>query len=366
MTRRNGRKQQNVVVRWRRSGAGAARTVLMMLMALLLALWMEAHHAPLVLLVHAEDGSEAAASGNFLGDLLSALFPSWFPCGVFSAATGCGLFNFGALMRQGEPETAECEDVCTYFAGLSSSYSGYECGSCGATTGETPTPPVAPTATPPTPPVDDDNFEITLDLQVRSGIGNVFRQAAARWEEVVVGGLPDLTNVPNAPNNRPCTYPNDVVDDLYICVYEDEIDGKGKTIGYAGVDYTRGTGRKLPVLSYAYFDEDDLDDGANTASWFKNLVVRRSSGFVLDSALYAWSVLLLLLLVGVSVSFRTPLSQHSISFFGPTFALLDPRVWSQVGTVILRSLGARILFNPLIRFAKLTFYLLFVAASDLD
>ena len=99
---------------------------------------------------------------------------------------------------------------------------------------------------------------MTLDLQIQSQYQVYFNNAAARWEQVIVGDLPDVTlsNPPTLPDTN-CGYPT-TVDDLYICVYGQTIDGPGGTAGYAGVLSRRTSGDQLPLIAYAQFEEEDI------------------------------------------------------------------------------------------------------------
>ena len=99
---------------------------------------------------------------------------------------------------------------------------------------------------------------MTLDLQIQSQYQVYFNNAAARWEQVIVGDLPDVTlsNPPTLPDTK-CGYPT-TVDDLYICVYGQAIDGPGGTAGYAGILSRRTSGDQLPLIAYAQFEEEDI------------------------------------------------------------------------------------------------------------
>lgn len=235
------------------------------------------------LFVSAADDDDDGAGGNFLGN--------WFPCGFWLLAPdGCGFLNFVLIVRStDDPGAPDCAERCSYLPGLLES-DVFACGPCG--TGETvpppPPPPPSPVAPPSTAapvapvaptaptfstpaPVEQGgggDYQITLDLQVRTDFQLYFARAAERWQQVIAGGLADIDmrlepNLPR-PENGDCQYP-DVVDDLYVCVYESNIDGAGGTAGFAGVTYIRNA-NGLPILGYARFEPEDVFQGVQDVS----------------------------------------------------------------------------------------------------
>lgn len=107
----------------------------------------------------------------------------------------------------------------------------------------TPTPP--PTPTPPTTPSSG-----SFDIQFRfSGLTAsqqaIFEQAAAEWEAVIVGDLPDAV------------FNGQVVDDLLIQASAVAIDGRGSVLGQAAPDRFRG-GSQLPYHGVMQFDTADI------------------------------------------------------------------------------------------------------------
>jgi hypothetical protein len=90
-----------------------------------------------------------------------------------------------------------------------------------------------------------------FQIQVRFGSGltaaqqNVFRQAAARWQRIIIGDLPNAT------------YRGQVVDDVLIDASGPSIDGPGQILGQAGPDAFR-PGSSLPIHGVMEFDRDDL------------------------------------------------------------------------------------------------------------
>lgn len=91
----------------------------------------------------------------------------------------------------------------------------------------------------------------------------VFEAAAARWAEVVVGDLPDVSF--GAPPEGTCrsgapSLAGEVVDDLLIWVKVEEIDGPGNILGFAGPCLLRGEpgAPRLPVVGVMVLDSADL------------------------------------------------------------------------------------------------------------
>ena len=106
----------------------------------------------------------------------------------------------------------------------------------------TPPPPTSTTATPTT-----GGFNIQINYAgFTASQRAIFEQAAAKWEAVIVGDLPNAT------------YNGVVVDDLLINANSTAIDGVGGTLGQAGYDRARTTGTRLPYHGNMEFDSADL------------------------------------------------------------------------------------------------------------
>jgi hypothetical protein len=89
-------------------------------------------------------------------------------------------------------------------------------------------------------------FDIQLHFQgLTSSEQAIFNQAAARWEQIIVGDLPNAT------------YNGQVVDDLLIDASAVSIDGDGGTLGQAGPDRFR-TGSLFPYHGSMQFDTADI------------------------------------------------------------------------------------------------------------
>lgn len=87
-----------------------------------------------------------------------------------------------------------------------------------------------------------------IDLTITGMTANqqaAFRQAAARWEQIITGDLPDAT------------YNGQRVDDLWISASGRAIDGQGGILGMAGPDQVR-SGSYLPIHGAMEFDTADL------------------------------------------------------------------------------------------------------------
>lgn len=96
---------------------------------------------------------------------------------------------------------------------------------------------------------DDSAFEIVVtfpDSSLTSGQQQVFRDAARRWSQLIVGDLPDVT------------YNGRVIDDVEITATARPIDGAYGILGQAGPRAVRlGTGG-LPYLGAMEFDTADV------------------------------------------------------------------------------------------------------------
>ena len=98
----------------------------------------------------------------------------------------------------------------------------------------------------PPPDVQSGQFDIQL---VFSGLSSsqrtIFRQAAAKWESIIVGDLPSAS------------YNGQTIDDLVIYASATPIDGRGNILGQAGPDRVR-SGTFLPYVGSMEFDSADV------------------------------------------------------------------------------------------------------------
>lgn len=94
-------------------------------------------------------------------------------------------------------------------------------------------------------------FQIALafpDTSLTAAQQVVFQQAANRWQEIIVGDLPDVTD--------PAT--GRVIDDILIVATAMPIDGVGGVVAQASPDEFRPGQRGLPWLGSMEFDTSDL------------------------------------------------------------------------------------------------------------
>ena len=107
---------------------------------------------------------------------------------------------------------------------------------------------IKPSPTPvPTPAPAVGGFDIQLNLQgLNSSEQAIFQQAAARWEQIITGDLPNAI------------YNGRMVDDVLIDARATNIDGVGHTLGEAGPDRFR-SGSLMPYHGSMQFDTADLD-----------------------------------------------------------------------------------------------------------
>lgn len=128
----------------------------------------------------------------------------------------------------------------------------------------------------------------------------VFDSAAARWERLIFGDVPDLTvtagEIPagSCGDNSPAIA--ETIDDIIILVTLDSIDGKGSVLGGATNCFVRIPGF-LPLLGLMHFDTADVADLEANGS-FKTVILHEM-GHVLGFGTL-WGPTELNLLVGPS------------------------------------------------------------------
>jgi Leishmanolysin len=106
-------------------------------------------------------------------------------------------------------------------------------------------------------------YNVTLVIvgNPSSSVQGVLNDAAARWQQVVTTGLPDVSGTINAGD---CGNPNTfsgTIDDVVIFAGVTDIDGPGGVLAQAGVCYTRTSGG-LPVAGLLQFDTADVNSFA--------------------------------------------------------------------------------------------------------
>lgn len=78
-----------------------------------------------------------------------------------------------------------------------------------------------------------DDFDTTLDLDsVGAQYQPAFENAAARWDTIIVGDVPDITVDQAERDDTMCDKLPDEIDDIYICAKIAPNDGPGMILGY--------------------------------------------------------------------------------------------------------------------------------------
>ena len=119
-------------------------------------------------------------------------------------------------------------------------------------------------------------FDIALRFVTMPTVSQLttFAQAAARWEAIITGDLPNIPqlNFPAGSCNSPDAL-TDPVDDVLIIVRLEPIDGPGAVLGSAGPCAARtATSGGLTALGTMRFDTADLA-GLETAGSFANVIL---------------------------------------------------------------------------------------------
>lgn len=92
---------------------------------------------------------------------------------------------------------------------------------------------------------------------VEAGQAQVFLEAAARWEGIIVGDIPDFGGTLPEGGCQPVT-DSTGIDDVKIYVSVKTIDGAGGILGRAGPCYYRTLGGVFPITGIMELDEADL------------------------------------------------------------------------------------------------------------
>jgi len=205
----------------------------------------------------------AAAAAEEEGSIGGGIWDWLFNGLCFSESdTRCGLFGWGRPMNRPNNDDESCQQICSYFTLWDALFFGYQCGVCEIITANAaPTlepstaPSLAPSSAPSRPTATA--YDIHLDLSegaaapptviaVPAEDRPLVTQAAVRWQEVVIGDLPDRnsqlildafpdTGAPPAG----CTYP-ETIDDLYLCVqYRSDVDGPNGVLAFASPTFWR-------------------------------------------------------------------------------------------------------------------------------
>lgn len=118
---------------------------------------------------------------------------------------------------------------------------------------------IAPTSRP----ITSGDFETTLNLdQVPSEYHSAFRNAAAKWDSIIVGDLEDYPIFDEDRTNPELICDGDslpeIVDDVFICASLPEIDGPSGILGSAGPIYGRIGDFVQTSVGYMQFDLADV------------------------------------------------------------------------------------------------------------
>jgi hypothetical protein len=108
-------------------------------------------------------------------------------------------------------------------------------------------------------------FKITLmNMGSDKTYNHIFEKAARRWEQIIIGDLPD---VPKQSSSSHSWFGSDFdkrvnidIDDILIGYGMERIDGEGKVLGYAGPVFKKQEGNSIRAISgIMKFDKDDFD-----------------------------------------------------------------------------------------------------------
>ena len=106
-----------------------------------------------------------------------------------------------------------------------------------------------------------------------------FTSAAAKWESVVFGDVPDVqVTIPAGACGTGSPGLNEIIDDIVIFAIIDSIDGPGKILGQAGPCFVR-TFKKIPIVGVMQFDSADVANLIAGGSF--GLVIQHEMGHVL-------------------------------------------------------------------------------------
>jgi hypothetical protein len=151
----------------------------------------------------------------------------------------CGLWS--ASMHTGTPGTSDCRETCALFPLLRPNW---DCGGCNV---DKPNPP----------PEKNEPFDVRLAAPgVPLADHDMIMAAVRRWTNVITNGLVNVSTTGLPPITPQCPYPL-VVDDVFICIVYQDIDGPSGTLGRASVDSYR-TDNGLPVGGSFIVDRADL------------------------------------------------------------------------------------------------------------
>lgn len=128
---------------------------------------------------------------------------------------------------------------------------------------------------------DSSRFNICLDLDLsNSGSFDAFERARNTWQEAIVGqenSFTDFRDFLSENGERGLDYASninelpDTLDDIFIAAFEENIDGPGNVLGFAGPGFVY-TDTGLTATGSMTFDSSDVADLLSEGS-FQNTVL---------------------------------------------------------------------------------------------
>ncbi|WP_439475807.1 leishmanolysin-related zinc metalloendopeptidase [Algoriphagus formosus] len=101
------------------------------------------------------------------------------------------------------------------------------------------------------------NIQLEFLTPVTAAQEQVFRESAARWEQIIIKDVPNISGpIPGAFGGLVIP-PGEQVDDIVIEVVLTNIDGPGNVLGAAGPNFIRFADN-LPLSGFMFFDTSDL------------------------------------------------------------------------------------------------------------
>jgi hypothetical protein len=106
-----------------------------------------------------------------------------------------------------------------------------------------------------------------MNMGTNTSYDHLFKKAARRWEQIVIGDLPDVEKRTNQfhdwfgdewPNADPV---NVGIDDILIGYSMETVDGLNGVLGFAGPVYSRESNDSISAVSgIMKFDKEDFDE----------------------------------------------------------------------------------------------------------
>ncbi len=137
------------------------------------------------------------------------------------------------------------------------------------------------TVTPVTPPTSSNGYTVTVlfEPSVADKYKPVFQQAAARWQSIITGDLPDISNVDTSSICAPeVSIPGSVAVDDVVILVGTFTEAPSGLLGYAGPCRTRAS-NGLTAVGLMKFDTADLDGLLNAG--LLNATITHEMGHVL-------------------------------------------------------------------------------------